>query len=48
MAESTPGDHGNRKSSASVVDGASSHSQRSSLLQSNYKDHFGPFRHCSL
>ena len=39
MAESSPGNHGSRKSSATVVDGTSSHSQPSSLLLS--EDHFG-------
>ena len=38
MAESSPGDHGNRRSSATVADGALSQSQPSSLLLS--EDHF--------
>ena len=38
MAASSPGDHGSRRSSATVADSASSHSQPSSLLLSG--DHF--------
>ena len=39
MAASSPGDQGSRRSSATVADSASSHSQPSSLLLS--EDHFG-------
>ena len=39
MTDSSPGDHGSRKSSAAAADNASLHSQPSSLLLS--EDHYG-------
>ena len=39
MTDSSPGDHGSRKSSAAAADNVSLHSQPSSLLLS--EDHYG-------